>query len=65
MEPSEVEILFYPPDNLKRKEVPLPDFQLYYDLIHAEGSKVNVAYGWLEYQRDNPDGYEQTQNNCR
>ena len=61
MEPSEVEILFYPPENLQRKDIPLPDFQLYYDRIHAKGSKVNVAYCWLEYKQDNPDGYEQSQ----
>ena len=61
MEPSDVGMLFYPPENLKRKEVPLPDFQLYYDRIHAKGSKVNVAYCWLEYKQDNPEGYEQSQ----
>ena len=61
MEPSEVEMLFYPPENLQRKGIPLPDFQLYYDRIHAKGSKVNVAYCWIEYKQDNPDGYEQSQ----
>lgn len=61
MEPSEVEILFYPPENLQRKDIPLPDFQLYYDCIHAKESKVNVSYCWLEYNQDNPDGYEQSQ----
>ena len=61
MEPSDVEMLFYPPENLKRKEIPLPDFQLYYDRIHAKGSKVNVAYCWLEYKQNNPNGYEQSQ----
>lgn len=44
MEPSEVEMLFYPPENLQRKDIPLPDFALYYDRIHTRGSKVNVSY---------------------
>lgn len=61
MEPVDVEVLFYPPENLQRKEIPLPDFQQYYDRIHTKGSKVNVAYCWLEYKQDNPDGYEQSQ----
>ena len=60
MEPVDVEVLFYPPENLQRKEIPLPDFQQYYDRIHTKGSKVNVAYCWLEYKQDNPDGYKQS-----
>lgn len=39
MEPGDVELLFYPPENLQRKDIPLPDFQQYYDRIHAKGSK--------------------------
>lgn len=61
MEPSEVEMLFYPPENLQRKDIPLPDFALYYDRIHTRGSKVNVSYCWMDYKQEHPDGYEQTQ----
>ena len=32
MAPKEVENLFYPQKNLQRKDVPLPDFQYYYDV---------------------------------
>lgn len=61
MEPAAVEALFYPPENLQRKDVPMPDFQKYYDRIHAQGSKVNVSYCWIEYKQEHPDGYEQSQ----
>ena len=61
MEPSEVEVLFYPPENLQRETIPAPDFQLYYDRIHAKGSKVNISYCWIEYKQEHPDGYEQSQ----
>lgn len=61
LEPGTVEELIYPPANLQRKDIPLPDFQLYYDRIHARGSKVNIAYCWIEYKQAHPDGYEQTQ----
>lgn len=61
IEPKSVEELFYPPENLKRKSLPIPDFQMYYDRIHAKGSKVNVSYCWMDYKSKHPDGYEQTQ----
>lgn len=61
MEPHSVEVLFYPPENLQRRELPLPDFQYYYDRIHAKGSKVNISYCWIEYKQEHPDGYEQSQ----
>ena len=47
MPPKDVEELFYPPKNLQRKDVPLPDFQYYYDRIHTSRSKVNISYCWL------------------
>lgn len=50
MAPHEVEKLFYPPLNLKRKDIPEPDFQYWYDRIHAKDSKVNLAYCWIEYR---------------
>ena len=61
MEPHTVEELFYPPEQVRRKDIPLPDFQYYYDRIHAKGSKVNIAYCWIEYKTEHPDGYEQSQ----
>ena len=61
MEPPEVEMLFYPPENLQRKDIQLPDFQHYFDRIHTKGSRVNVSYCWVEYKQDNPNGYEQSQ----
>ena len=61
MSPKEVEKLFYPQKNLQRKEVPLPDFQYYYDRIHAPNSRVNISFCWLDYKEKNPDGYEKSQ----
>ena len=61
MSPKEVENLFYTQKNLQRKEVPLPDFQYYYDRIHAPNSRVNISFCWLDYKEKNPDGYEKSQ----
>ena len=44
MDPHIVEKLIYPPEQVRRKDIPLPDFQYYYDRIHAKGSKINIAY---------------------
>ena len=61
MDPHEVEMLIYPPESIQRKDIPLPDFQLYYDRIHAKGSKVNISFCWIEYRQEHPDGYGQSQ----
>lgn len=61
MSPKEIENLFYTQKNLQRKEVPLPDFQYYYDRIHAPNSRVNISFCWLDYKEKNPDGYEKSQ----
>ena len=61
LEPHIVEDIFYPPENLQRNNIPMPDFQTYYDRIHQPGSKVNVSYCWFDYKEKNPNGYEQTQ----
>ena len=59
--PQDAVELIYPPKTIQRKDVPLPDFQYYYDQIHVHGSKANVSYCWLDYKEKNPDGYEKTQ----
>ena len=43
MTPKEVEDLFYPQKNLQRKDIPLPDFQYYYDRIQPAERNVHAA----------------------
>lgn len=60
MPPKEVEAAFYPPENLKRTEKPLPDFFQ----IHARMAAMehpNLAFLWLEYKEQNPNGYQLSQ----
>jgi hypothetical protein len=59
--PEEVVNLIYPQENVRRKDIPMPDFQAVYDRIMAKGSKVNISYCWIDYKEANPDGYESTQ----
>lgn len=61
MSPSEVEELFYPKDRRRRKKVPLPDFEEIHRKISAEGSKMTGYMLWLEYRKENPDGYSYSQ----
>ena len=61
MEPSKVEEMFYPPQNLRRNDIPMPDFQKYYDRLVGKGSKVNMYFLWIEYKEEHPNGYQQTQ----
>jgi len=61
MNPQDVEHLIYPPVNLQRKDIPLPDFQYYYDRIHTKGSRVTLSYCWIDYKSKNPYGYQQSQ----
>lgn len=61
MEPQKVEDSFYPPDNLRRRDIYLPDYQKVYETLMAKGSKANLFYLWVDYKKDHPDGYQYTQ----
>lgn len=60
MEPSKVEVVFYPPQNICKDNVPMPDYQKYYDRLMEKGSKVNMYFLWIEYKEKHPNGYQQT-----
>ena len=60
MSPKSVEEAFYPPENLRHMQKPLPDF----NQIHARMADMehpNLAFLWLEYKESNPDGYQLSQ----
>ena len=60
MPPEAVVEAFYPPENLKRTEKPLPDFFQ----IHARMTAMkhpNLAFLWLEYKEEYPNGYQLSQ----
>lgn len=60
MPPKDVESRFYPPENLRQTRKTLPDFHK----IHERMSSMahpNLAFLWLEYKEDNPDGYQLSQ----
>ena len=60
MEPQKVEELFYPPDNLRRKQIPLPDFEAIHKRM-LQMKHPDLSFLWLEYKEEHPDGYQLTQ----
>jgi transposase len=60
MPPKDVEEAFYPPENLRRTAKPQPDFFK----IHARMAAMehpNLAFLWLEYKEEHPNGYQLSQ----
>lgn len=62
MSAEEVEYLFFPPENLRRKDDSvMPDYQMVYDRLTAPDNKANLFYLWLKYKKECPSGYQYTQ----
>ncbi len=62
MSAEDVENLFYPPENIRRKDTSvMPDYQAVYDRLFTSGSKANLFYLWLKYKKEHPSGYQYTQ----
>ena len=60
LEPKKVELIFYPPENLRDAEKPLPDFEA----VHRQMLNMDhpdLAFVWLEYKQAYPDGYQLSQ----
>ena len=61
MEPKEVEARFYPIENRRNTEKPLPDFVRFHKM-KMEMKHPDMAYIWMHvYKKENPDGYQLTQ----
>ena len=61
MDSQKVVQAFYPPDEKRRKDVPLPDFKKIHERLMEKGSKANLFFLWTEYKQDNPNGYQYSQ----
>lgn len=60
MDPKEVETAFYPPENLKRTEKPLPDFFGIHNQMMVM-KHPDLSCLWLDYKEKHPDGYQLSQ----
>ena len=61
MDPVRAETAFYPPDQVRRKPIAVPDYQKIYERLNAKGSRANLYFQWKEYKQQNPGGYQYTQ----
>ena len=61
MTPKKVVDLFYPKDNLRHKEIPLPDFEKIHSQMIQMGKHADLSYIWIDYKKENPDGYQLSQ----
>ena len=61
MEPKKLVNAFYPPENRRRKDIPMPDFHAIHERMLEMGRRADLAFLWLEYKEEHPDGYQQSQ----
>lgn len=61
MDPKKVEESFFPPDSVRRAEIPLPDYEKIYQRKNAKGSKATLFFLWKQYKTEFPNGYQYTQ----
>lgn len=52
MELQKIIDIFYPPDNMRHKDITMPD--------DGHGKRADLGFLWLEYKKAQPDGYQQT-----
>ena len=61
MEPKKLVNAFYPPESRRRKDIPMPDYQAIHERMLEMGRRADLAFLWLEYKEEHPDGYQQSQ----
>lgn len=61
MEPHKVEELFFPPDNKRRREIPMPDFSRIHKRMLEMGRRADLSLLWIEYKEQEPSGYQLSQ----
>ena len=60
MEPEELEKLFYP-ESKRRKDTDLPSFEEIYSKVKKGKIPSTLHIEWMEYKKDNDNGYQYTQ----
>ena len=60
MEPEEIEKLFYP-ESKRRKDTVLPSFEEIYSKVKKGKIPSTFHIEWMEYKKDNDNGYQYTQ----
>ena len=61
MPASKVVDLIYPKENLRHKNIPMPDFEKIHEQMVKMGKNADLSFLWLEYKKENPNGYQLSQ----
>lgn len=61
MDPKELQMLFYPAENMRHKDIPLPDFIKIHSRMVEMGKNADLTILWMDYKKEHPDGYQLSQ----
>ena len=61
MKPERVVDLIYPKDNLRHKDISLPDFNQIHQKMLEMGKHADLSFLWLDYKKEFPNGYQLSQ----
>lgn len=57
MPASKVVDLIYPKENLRHKDIPLPDFEKIHEQMIQMGKHADLSFLWIDYKKEHPNGY--------
>lgn len=61
MPTSKVVDLIYPKENLRHKDIPLPDFEKIHEQVIQMGKHADLSFLWIDYKKEHPNGYQLAQ----
>ena len=61
MPASKVVDLIYPKENLRHKDIPLPDFGKIHEQMVQMGKHADLSFLWIDYKKEHPNGYQLAQ----
>ena len=53
--------LIYPKENLRHKDIPLPDFGKIHEQMVQMGKHADLSFLWIDYKKEHPNGYQLAQ----
>ena len=61
MPASKVVDLIYPKENLRHKDIPLPDFEKIHEQMIQMGKHADLSFLWIDYKKEHPNGCQLAQ----
>ena len=61
MPASKMVDLIYPKENLRHKDIPLPDFGKIHEQMVQMGKHADLSFLWIDYKKEHPNGYQLAQ----